>query len=66
MPGVGFVSMTAPRSPAIRRLKLRDVEISRTVAVYGVAGRPRSPVATMLLNLLRATDWSPFGVREPA
>ena len=64
--GVGFVSMTAPRSPAIRRLKLRDVEISRTVAAYGVAGRPRSPVATMLLNLLRATDWSSFGVREPA
>ncbi|TIS54159.1 MAG: LysR family transcriptional regulator [Mesorhizobium sp.] len=64
--GVGFVSMTAPRSPNVRRLKLRDIDISRTVAVYGVAGRQRSPVATTLLNLLRATDWSPFGVREPA
>jgi DNA-binding transcriptional LysR family regulator len=64
--GVGFVSMTAPRSPGVRRLKLRDMDISRTVAVYGVAGRQRSSVATTLLNLLRATDWSPFGVREPA
>lgn len=64
--GVGFVSMTAPRSPGVRRLKLRDVGISRTVSVYSVSGRSRSPVATTLLNLLRATDWSPFGVREPA
>jgi len=64
--GVGFVSMTAPRSPNVRRLKLRDIDISRTVAAYSVAGRQRAPVATTLLNLLRATDWSPFGVREPA
>jgi DNA-binding transcriptional LysR family regulator len=64
--GVGFVSMTAPRSPGTRRLKLRGIGITRPVAVYGVAGRARSPVATTLLNLLRATDWSPFGVREPA
>ncbi|MGX9180559.1 LysR family transcriptional regulator [Mesorhizobium sp. BHbdii] len=64
--GVGFVSTTAPRSPSVRRLKLRDVDISRVVAVYAVAGRHRSPVATTLLNLLRSTDWSPFGVSEPA
>jgi DNA-binding transcriptional LysR family regulator len=64
--GVGFVSMTAPRSPNVRRLKLRDIHISRTVAAYSVAGRQRAPVATTLLNLLRATDWSTFGVREPA
>jgi DNA-binding transcriptional LysR family regulator len=64
--GVGFVSMTAPRSPGVRRLRLLDVDISRTVAVYAVAGRLRSPVATTLLNLLRATDWSSFVVHEPA
>ncbi|MDX8511154.1 LysR family transcriptional regulator [Mesorhizobium captivum] len=64
--GVGFVSLTAPRSPNTRRLKLRDLDVSRTVSVYAVAGRQRSPVATTLLNLLRSTDWSPFGVSEPA
>src|SRR4030095_5081711 len=37
--GVGFVSMTAPRSPGVRRLRLLGVDISRTVAVYAVAGR---------------------------
>jgi DNA-binding transcriptional LysR family regulator len=64
--GVGFVPVTGPQSPRIRRLKLKDFDIHRTVAVYGVAGRLRSPVATTLLNLLRATDWSSFGVSEPA
>ena len=64
--GVGFVSATAPHSPNVRRLKLRDLDISRIVAAYAVAGRHRSPVATTLLNLLRSTDWSTFGVSEPA
>jgi DNA-binding transcriptional LysR family regulator len=64
--GVGFVSMTAPRSPNVRRLKLRDLDVSRIVAVYAVAGRHRSQVAMTLLNLLRSTDWSTFGVSEPA
>ena len=64
--GIGFVSPTAPRSPNTRRLKLRDLDVSRIVSVYAVAGRHRSPVATTLLNLLRSTDWSSFGVSEPA
>ncbi|TGS89774.1 LysR family transcriptional regulator, partial [Mesorhizobium sp. M2D.F.Ca.ET.178.01.1.1] len=56
--GVGFVSLTAPRSSNTRRLKLRDLDVSRIVSVYAVAGRQRSPVATTLLNLLRSADWS--------
>lgn len=64
--GMGFVSTTSPRSSATRRVRLSDLALSRTVAVYGVAGRHRSPAATTLLNLLRSTDWSPFGVSEPA
>ncbi|RAZ92444.1 LysR family transcriptional regulator [Mesorhizobium hawassense] len=64
--GIGFVSLTSPRSANSRRLKLRDLDVSRIVSVYAVAGRLRSPVATTLLNLLRAADWSTFGVSEPA
>lgn len=63
---IGFVPTTSPHSPAVRRLRLRDLALSRTVAVYSVAGRHRSPAAAALLNLLRSTDWSPFGVSEPA
>jgi DNA-binding transcriptional LysR family regulator len=64
--GVAFVSVTAPQSSTTRRLRLLDIELWRTVAVYSVAGRVRSTAAAMLLNLLRAADWSPLGVSEPA
>lgn len=57
--GVGFLPASAPDSPAIRRQTVKDLDVRRTVFVYGVAGRQRSPVATALLNLLRAADW-PF------
>jgi len=63
--GVAFVAVTAPQSPTTRRLRLLDIELTRTVAVYSVAGRMRSTAAAMLLNLLRAADWSPLGVSEP-
>ncbi len=57
--GVGFVPASAPDSPAIGRQTVKDLDVRRTVSVYSVAGRQRSPVATALLNLLRAADW-PF------
>ncbi len=57
--GVGFVPASAPDSPAVRRQTVKDLDVWRTVSVYSAAGRQRSPVATGLLNLLRAADW-PF------
>ena len=52
----------APRSTAIDPtslyLSIRDFELRRTVFAYGVAGRQRSAVASTLLKLLRAADWS--------
>lgn len=64
--GIAFLAATAPQSPRIRRLKLADLELWRTIAVYSVAGRMRSAAAAMFLNLLRAADWSSLGVSEPA
>jgi DNA-binding transcriptional LysR family regulator len=53
----------APRSTAIpvtaRRLHLNGLELARTVYLYAVAGRPRSPATSTLHKLLRAADW-PF------
>jgi DNA-binding transcriptional LysR family regulator len=66
--GIGIVGASAPAAARIRRLPLRDFRLRRPVAVYAVAGRPRSPVATTLLNLLRAAEW-PFeglGLRAAA
>jgi DNA-binding transcriptional LysR family regulator len=64
--GIAFLSATAPQSSNVRRLKLADLDLWRTIVVYAVAGRLRSAAAAMLLNLLRAADWSPLGVSEPA
>jgi DNA-binding transcriptional LysR family regulator len=63
--GVAFLSATAPRWASVRRIGFADLELWRTIIVYAVAGRMRSAAAGMLLNLLRAADWSPLGVSEP-
>jgi DNA-binding transcriptional LysR family regulator len=55
--GVAF----APRSSCPRTLKqapVKGVEMRRTVYLYGVAGRQRTAVASAILKLLRAADWS--------
>jgi DNA-binding transcriptional LysR family regulator len=52
----------APRSlrtpPTLSRISIAGLELSRTVYVYGVAGRRRTPVASAMLKMLRAYDWS--------
>lgn len=55
--GLAFLPASVSVPDEIVRIPLA-CHCQRTVATYGVAGRRRSPVATTLLNLLRATDWS--------
>lgn len=59
--GVGFMPASSPDSNEVRRLQPRDFDLRRTVFVYGVAGRQRSPVASALLSLLRSNEWSLTG-----
>jgi len=57
--GVAF----APRSSCRRTLKqapVKGVELRRTVYLYGVAGRQRTAVASAILKMLRAADWSRY------
>ena len=58
--GVAIIPASAVRSDRLRTLPLQGFDLARTVAVYGVAGRRRSPAAAALLNLLRAADWSRY------
>ncbi|WP_294533896.1 LysR family transcriptional regulator [uncultured Rhodoblastus sp.] len=58
--GVAFVPSSADLPGKLRRLSVEDAALARPVSVYGVAGRPRSPIATTLLKMLRATDWSAY------
>jgi len=47
------------QSPAtLMRVAVDGVEIKRTVHLYGVAGRQRTPVASAMMKMLRAYDWS--------
>jgi DNA-binding transcriptional LysR family regulator len=58
--GVAVLPKTTPAPALLRRMPIRDIELNRTIAVYGVAGRRRSAAASTLLNLLRAADWTRY------
>src|SRR5262245_56170128 len=59
-----FVVAFAPRSmqtpAALAKVPVSEIELSRTVYVYGVAGRQRTAVASAMLKMLRAADWSRY------
>jgi DNA-binding transcriptional LysR family regulator len=56
--GVALAPRSMLRSAPFTRHDLANVDLRRTVAIYAVAGRPRSPGGATLLNLIRAADWS--------
>ncbi len=58
--GVAIVPLSAPLPANVRRVDLEGLDHRRSVAVYAVAGRPRSPAAGALLKMLRASDWSAY------
>jgi DNA-binding transcriptional LysR family regulator len=53
-----------PRSTSVpadlRRVRVDGVELRRTVYLYSVAGRQRTPIANAVLKLLRSYDWSKY------
>jgi DNA-binding transcriptional LysR family regulator len=56
--GVALVPRSTQSPATLMRLALDGVEIKRTVHLYGVAGRQRTPVASAMMKMLRAYDWS--------
>jgi DNA-binding transcriptional LysR family regulator len=56
--GVCVAPDSTARLPGVERVVLRDCDLSRTVYLYAVAGRPRSAVAATLIKLLRSADWA--------
>ena len=45
-------------------LGISGLDLKRSVSAFAVAGRPRGPAVTMLLKMLRATDWASVSSRE--
>ncbi len=56
--GVAVMPASALKGDQIRHLRCTALDLKRTVAIYSVAGRPRTREAAALLNLVRSTDWS--------
>jgi DNA-binding transcriptional LysR family regulator len=59
--GVAFLPRSAKAPDTLLRLMVDQLELSRTVYLYGVAGRQRTAVAATLMKMLRANDWSRYG-----
>jgi len=58
--GVGVLPSSAPRSKDTKFIPINGLDLGRTVYLYSVAGRQRSPAAAALIKLMRAADWSDY------
>lgn len=56
--GVAFVPHSTQSPPTLKRIEIADIDLQRTVYLYGVAGRQRTAVAGAMMKMLRAYDWS--------
>jgi DNA-binding transcriptional LysR family regulator len=56
--GIAFVPHSISRPATLKQAPVNGIELRRTVYLYGVAGRQRTAVASAILKLLRAADWS--------
>ena len=56
--GVAFAPRSLPRPKTLKQAAVNGVEFRRTSYLYGVAGRERTAVASAILKMLRAADWS--------
>jgi DNA-binding transcriptional LysR family regulator len=55
--GVGLIPESAARSNSLACVPVDGLDLSRTVFLYSVAGRQRSPVVNTFMKLVRAADW---------
>ncbi|MGH6736170.1 MAG: LysR family transcriptional regulator [Methyloceanibacter sp.] len=58
--GVAFVPRSTKNPESLARIPVTGVELDRTIYLYGVAGRQRTAVASTLMKMLRAYDWSSY------
>jgi DNA-binding transcriptional LysR family regulator len=56
--GIAFAPRSTSCPKTLRQLPVKGLEFRRTVYLYGVAGRQRTTVASAVLKMLRAADWS--------
>ncbi len=55
--GIGFLPRTVNAPASLVRTSVEGIELGRTVCLYGVAGRQRTPIAATFMKMLRAAKW---------
>ena len=58
--GVALLPRSTKTPDTLLRPTVEKLDFSRTVYLYGVAGRQRTAVASALMKMLRASDWSRY------
>jgi DNA-binding transcriptional LysR family regulator len=58
--GVAVVPRSAPRREGLVHIPIEGLSLSRTVWVYGVAGRQHSAAVAATLRVLRGSDWTAY------
>jgi DNA-binding transcriptional LysR family regulator len=56
--GVALMPQSARLPDSVMRIAVGKFPLNRTIFLYGVAGRQRTPVASTLMKMLRAYDWA--------
>jgi DNA-binding transcriptional LysR family regulator len=56
--GVAIMPESASAAGPLARVPIRGLDMTRSVHLYGVAGRQRSTVAATVMKMLRAANWS--------
>jgi DNA-binding transcriptional LysR family regulator len=55
--GIGFLPRSVSTAQSLVRASVNGIELRRTVCLYGVAGRQRTPIASTFMKMLRAANW---------
>jgi len=58
--GVALLPRSTQGPASLARIAVQDFELKRTIQLYGVAGRQRTAVASAMMKMLRAYDWSSY------
>jgi DNA-binding transcriptional LysR family regulator len=57
--GIGFLPRSVAAPASLARTTVAGLDLQRTIFLYGVAGRQRTPVAATFMKMLRAANWKP-------
>jgi DNA-binding transcriptional LysR family regulator len=61
--GAALVPRSTQAPAALARIAVDGIDLRRTVYTYGVAGRQRTAVASAMLKMLRAYDWTAYAAQ---